>query len=225
MSRNVNENRQFDLYRNKRKKKSTISKINEKVVDYESSNGVNYTSWHDEYKNSSYIYIGGLDLGLTEGDIVTVFSQWGEPIDVNLIRDAKTGLSKGYCFLCYEDQRSTVLAVDNANDMKLLDKTIKVDHVKDYRPKTNNNSNYKLSGPEGGGIGIYGITQDVRNKYNKELEALKEINLGNLNVESNIKYKINNFNDQSESTNNKLLKKSHFICKKRVKSLSRSLSQ
>lgn len=36
-------------------------------------------------------------------------------MNINLIRDRKTGKSKGFCFLCYQDQRSTVLAVDNFN--------------------------------------------------------------------------------------------------------------
>ena len=35
--------------------------------------------------------VGGLDPRLTEGDVAIVFSQWGEPIDVVLIRDQKTG--------------------------------------------------------------------------------------------------------------------------------------
>jgi RNA-binding motif X-linked protein 2 len=34
---------------------------------------------------------------------------------VLLVRDRKTGKSKGYAFLQYEDQRSTILAVDNLN--------------------------------------------------------------------------------------------------------------
>ena len=35
----------------------------------------------------------------------------------------------------YEDQRSTVLAVDNLNGAKVLGRTIKVEHVEDYRLK------------------------------------------------------------------------------------------
>ncbi len=41
-------------------------------------------------------------------------------VDINLCRDPKTGKSKGFCFLQYEDQRSTVLAVDNLNGAELL---------------------------------------------------------------------------------------------------------
>jgi len=47
-------------------------------------------------------------------------------------------LVQGFCFLCYEDQRSTVLAVDNLNGIKILDRTLRVDHVADYKPPKEN---------------------------------------------------------------------------------------
>jgi hypothetical protein len=37
--------------------------------------------------------------------------RYGEIVDVNLVRDKGTGKSRGFAFLAYEDQRSTVLAV------------------------------------------------------------------------------------------------------------------
>lgn len=40
-------------------------------------------------------------------------------MNINLVRDKKTGKSKGFCFICYEDQRSTILAVDNFNGIKV----------------------------------------------------------------------------------------------------------
>lgn len=54
-------------------------------------------------------------------------------MDVNLPRDKETGKTKGFGFLMYEDQRSTVLAVDNLNGAKVLDKTLRVDHVRNYK--------------------------------------------------------------------------------------------
>ncbi|NXT69765.1 RBMX2 protein, partial [Chaetops frenatus] len=117
-------------------------------------------SWHAEYKDSAWIFVGGLHYELTEGDIICVFSQYGEVVNINLVRDKKTGKSKGFCFLCYEDQRSTILAVDNFNGIKVSEaqvvlwlpecwepgaardspvlqikgRTIRVDHVANYRP-------------------------------------------------------------------------------------------
>lgn len=50
-----------------------------------------------------------------------------------MIRDKETGKSKGYGFLCYEDQKSTILAVDNFNGIKILNRVIRVDHVAEYK--------------------------------------------------------------------------------------------
>lgn len=90
-------------------------------------------SWHARYKNSAYIYAGGLAFDLTEGDLLAVFAQYGEVVDVNLIRDKSTGKSKGFAFLAYEDQRSTILAVDNLNGAQVLGRKIKVDHCREYK--------------------------------------------------------------------------------------------
>ncbi|CAG5123869.1 unnamed protein product [Candidula unifasciata] len=112
----------------------TIVKNIQKLNDRELELGIiGKKSWHDEYKDSAWVYIGGLPFDLTEGDVICVFSQYGEVVNLNLIRDHKTGKIKGYGFLCYEDQRSTVLAVDNLNGIKILGRTIRVDHVKDYK--------------------------------------------------------------------------------------------
>lgn len=54
-------------------------------------------------------------------------------MDVNLPRDKNTGKTKGFGFLMYEDQRSTVLAVDNLNGARVLERTLRVDHVKNYK--------------------------------------------------------------------------------------------
>lgn len=90
-------------------------------------------SWHHTYKNSAYIYVGGLSYRLNEGDIVTIFSQFGEIVDCRLLKDRDTGDSKGVAFLAYEDQRSTVLAIDNFNGQDICGRMICVDHVKEYK--------------------------------------------------------------------------------------------
>lgn len=68
-----------------------------------------------------------------------IYSRYGEVMDINMPRDKETGKTKGFGFLMYEDQRSTVLAVDNLNGARVLEKTLRVDHVKNYKqPKTRN---------------------------------------------------------------------------------------
>lgn len=92
------------------------------------------TSWHEQYRSSAWCFYGGMPFELTEGDIICIFSQFGEIVNLNLIRDRKTGKSKGFGFVCYEDQRSTDLSVDNFNGVKILDRMIRVDHVLNYKP-------------------------------------------------------------------------------------------
>lgn len=71
---------------------------------------------------------------MNEADIAIVFSEFGEIVDLRLARDKTTGKSKGFAFLAYEDQRSTVLAVDNVNGAQICGRTLRVDHVKKYKP-------------------------------------------------------------------------------------------
>ncbi|GER56213.1 RNA recognition motif (RRM)-containing protein [Striga asiatica] len=107
-----------------------IQNINKK----EASLGISEeASWHAKYKDSAYVYVGGIPFDLTEGDLLAVFAQYGEIVDVNLIRDKGTGKSKGFCFIAYEDQRSTNLAVDNLNGAQILGRIIRVDHVSKYK--------------------------------------------------------------------------------------------
>ncbi|KAL5217668.1 hypothetical protein ABZP36_018352 [Zizania latifolia] len=86
-------------------------------------------SWHAKFKDSSYVFVGGIPFDLK------VFAQYGEVVDVNLVRDKGTGKSRGFAFLAYEDQRSTTLAVDNLNGAKVLGRIVRVDHVGKYKKK------------------------------------------------------------------------------------------
>jgi len=106
-----------------------------KMNDRELEMGISGTknSWHQEYKDSAWVFLGGLPYEMTEGDVICMFSQYGEIVHINLIRDHTTGKSRGFGFLCYMDQRSTVLAVDNLNGVKVLRQLIRVDHVHNYK--------------------------------------------------------------------------------------------
>lgn len=124
-------------------------------------------SWHYKYKDSAYIYIGNFPYELTEGDIVIICSQYGEVVDCRIVRDKESGKSKGFGFVCYEDQRSTILAVDNLNGANIVGRQIRVDHVEEYKiPKeyfeldsddgnVNEKERYRPTGPDGKGWGKF----------------------------------------------------------------------
>lgn len=91
-------------------------------------------SWHTDYRDTAFVYIGGLAFELSEGDIITIFSQYGEPVWVKLARDKETGKSRGFAWIKYEDQRSCDLAVDNLGGATIMDRVIRVDHAR-YKPR------------------------------------------------------------------------------------------
>uniref|UniRef100_A0A6G1SE71 RNA-binding motif protein, X-linked 2 n=1 Tax=Aceria tosichella TaxID=561515 RepID=A0A6G1SE71_9ACAR len=96
------------------------------------------SSSDDELKY--WIYAGALPFELTEGDIICVFSQYGEILQFVLARDKETGKSRGFCFIKYEDARSCELAVDNFNGATILGRRIKASFasnltaIKNMRP-------------------------------------------------------------------------------------------
>lgn len=111
--------------------------------------------------------MGGLAYDLTEGDVICIFSQWvhfdniiawpaihffdplqltiatryGEVMNLDMPRDKQTGKTRGFAFLQYEDQRSTVLAVDNLNGSKVLGRVLRVDHAQKPKPKKDEDGN------------------------------------------------------------------------------------
>jgi RNA-binding motif X-linked protein 2 len=91
-------------------------------------------SWHTDYRDTAFINIGGLPFELSEGDIIAIFSQYGEPVWVKLARDKETGKSRGFAWIKYEDQRSCDLAVDNLGGATIMDRVLRVDHAR-YKPK------------------------------------------------------------------------------------------
>lgn len=117
-----------------------IRQINERELELNISATA---SWHHDYRDSAYIFIGGLSPDLSEGDVIVMFSQFGEVVDLHLPRrktaDGSLGARLGFAFLAFEDQRSTVLAIDNMNgwEMTLPRETrpryLRVDHAGRYR--------------------------------------------------------------------------------------------
>ena len=83
--------------------------------------GATYTDHHHSlFKASPWVVLKNVcNRQMTEGDIATVFSQFGEVIDVRFIRHGKSGGFLGRAFVKYDDCRSCILAADNMNSARL----------------------------------------------------------------------------------------------------------
>lgn len=70
----------------------TQIKNTQKASKYEIAQGFSESaSWHARFKHSAYIFAGGLPFDLTEGDLLAIFAQYGELVDINLVKDKDTG--------------------------------------------------------------------------------------------------------------------------------------
>lgn len=111
---------------------SSVARLNRAEL---AGGGGGGASWHHDFRDTAWVYVGGLSGELCEGDVLCVLSQFGEVEDLHLLRDGVTGESKGFAYLKYEDWRSTVLAVDNLNGARLLGNALRVSHTRYERPK------------------------------------------------------------------------------------------
>jgi RNA-binding motif protein, X-linked 2 len=113
-------------------------------------------SWHADYRDTAWLYVGGFPFDLSEGDLVTIFSQYGNPTHLNLIRDRETGKSKGFAFLKYEDQRSCDLAVDNLGGAEVLGRMLRVDHTRYKKREDEDEETWRIERLEGEEEGVNG---------------------------------------------------------------------
>jgi RNA-binding motif X-linked protein 2 len=137
-------------------------------------------SWHADYRDTAYIYIGGIPLDVSEGDVVTIFSQYGNPTHINMIRDKETGKSKGFAFLKYEDQRSCDLAVDNLGGAEVLGRMLRVDHTRYKKRDDEDEETYRIDKAEaepvnsGKRASDTDESEDERRRTKKRRPLLKE---------------------------------------------------
>ena len=140
-------------------------------------------SWHADYRDTAYIYVGGLPFDVSEGDVVTIFSQYGTPTHVNLVRDKETGKSKGFAFLKYEDQRSCDLAVDNLGGAEVLGRALRVDHTRYKKREGEDEEAYRVdrheeelneNGDGQKGSEDEGEESGKRKRHRKRREMIKE---------------------------------------------------
>lgn len=104
----------------------------EKLKQHEFDNGIFSVdqSFHAEYAQCPWIIVRNLPYEYSEGDIMTIFEQYGTIISLELARSEVTGISKGTAIFSYENPKSAILAVDNLNGITLSNRVISVDHIK-----------------------------------------------------------------------------------------------
>lgn len=86
------------------------------------------------------LYVGNLQYSSTEEDLKELFSEFGEIISINIIKDRHTGDSKGFAFVEMTDNTSGDKAIKGLNAAQFQGRSIKVNQAQD-KPN-NNRSNF-----------------------------------------------------------------------------------
>jgi RNA recognition motif-containing protein len=85
------------------------------------------------------LYVGNLPFNITEQEINTYFSQYGEIQSVKLIADRETGRKKGYGFIEMGDEDAQKV-LDNLSNLIINGRNLKVNEAKqrEERPPRGN---------------------------------------------------------------------------------------
>lgn len=72
------------------------------------------------------IYIGNISYSLGEEDIKKIFEVIGNVSTIKLIRDKRTGKSKGYCFIEMPDKKEAMEAINTLNGKEVAGRNLRV---------------------------------------------------------------------------------------------------
>ncbi|CAD6453962.1 62b80042-f770-4791-a7ff-b96da0f3e9e6 [Sclerotinia trifoliorum] len=92
---------------------------------------------------SKSVFVGNIPYGLTEEQIVDIFSSAGNVINFRLVYDRETGRPKGFGFAEYPDSDSAASAVRNLNDYEIMNRKLRVDFSNDGGEEENSAPTYQ----------------------------------------------------------------------------------
>ncbi len=75
------------------------------------------------------MYVGNLSFSVTEDDLKAVFSEFGEVVSVNIIKDKYSGKSKGFGFVEMPNNSEADKAIKSLNGSQLQGRDIKVNQA------------------------------------------------------------------------------------------------
>ena len=90
------------------------------------------------------IFVGNLSFRMTEDELQTLFTNYGQVSSVRIIKDRDSGLSKGFGFVEMADSTEATSAIDQLNGQEILGRAIRVNEA---QAKPEGRSNDRDGGP------------------------------------------------------------------------------
>lgn len=77
------------------------------------------------------LYVGNLSYNVTDQDLHTLFSNYGELLGSRLIIDRNTGRSKGFAFIEFKTELAAKQALETLNGQDLQGRPLRISIAKD----------------------------------------------------------------------------------------------
>ncbi len=77
------------------------------------------------------IYVGNLSYDVAENDLEQAFGEFGQVTSVNILKDRRTGESKGFGFVEMAEVSEGQAAIKEMNGKELMGRELKVDQAKE----------------------------------------------------------------------------------------------
>jgi RNA recognition motif-containing protein len=81
------------------------------------------------------IFVGSLPFKIEEGDLQTIFEEYGEVSSVRIITDKFSGRSKGFGFIEMPNDEDAKKAIEHLNGAELEGRTIVVNESEERKPR------------------------------------------------------------------------------------------
>lgn len=100
--------------------------------------------------NPKKLYVGNLPYSTTEDELRSMFSEFGEIVDVKLISDKFTGRSKGFAFVEFATEEAAQAALEAMNGKQMGERAMNVTVARPIQPRENSYRGGSSGGSRGG---------------------------------------------------------------------------
>jgi len=132
----------FELYyliMYKRKRRTFFDVTPEQMAEltgYTSLGPMGVPFSYSQMDSPNKLFIGGIPAQTTEPQVRQLLETFGKLKSFNLVKDSTTGMSKGYAFCEYHDEKVTEEAIKGLNGMELGNKKLLVKRALDGKQTT-----------------------------------------------------------------------------------------
>jgi len=78
----------------------------------------------------SKVFVGGLSWDTTDDSLRAAFEPFGTLVSANIISDRETGRSRGFGFVCFEEEADAQKAIKEMSDTNLDGRVIRCGNLK-----------------------------------------------------------------------------------------------